>query len=443
MQFNSIEFLFLFLPLFLAAYYLLPGQYRKLLLVSGSFLFYGFSCGGQYWTLLMLAGVVLLTYVSCRFLEQQKDLVLFTAVVSMLALTLIFLKLWQGGKYLPAGASFFLFQAAACVIAVYRGTGTSERSLLDYSAQIVMFPKLLSGPLMDPGQLQEQSRNVTVNRQRLRDGLQLLIAGLGMKVLLANRLGGLWAQPAVLGYETVSTAAAWLAIAGYTMQLYFDFYGYSLMAVGIGRMLGYDLPHNFRDPYVSKTVSEFYRRWHITLGAWFRDNLYIPLGGSREGTLRTILNLAVVWAVTGLWHGVGGNYMLWAGFLLFFIILERLFLGKLLNRSRILCHFYLVFVIVLSWIPFAIGSWSEMVLFCSRLFGVGGNLCSALDFGQWIRMYAGLLTAGVIFMTPLPGKLFRKIRHSAVTDILLAVLFWFVVYYISTAAQDPFMYFQY
>ena len=443
MQFNSIEFLFLFLPLFLAAYYFLPASLRTGLLVLGSLGFYGFSCAGRYWWLLLLAAAAAWSYFSCLILEKRKHPRILACSLAAPCLVLIVLKLFRGGSYLPAGASFFLFQTAACIIAVYRTGLSAERSFLHHCAQIMMFPKLLSGPLMEPRDLQNQSHNPRISRDRFREGLQLLILGLGMKVLLANRLGGLWVQPGVLGYETISTAAAWLALIGYTMQLYFDFYGYSLMAMGIGKMLGFDLPENFRDPYISKTVSEFYRRWHISLGAWFRENLYFPLGGNRKGTGRTVFNLAVVWAFTGLWHGTGGNYLLWAGFLFFLITMERLFLGKWLNKSRVLCHVYLVFVILLSWIPFAIGSWDEMLVFCGRLFGAGGNLYSSMDFGEWIRMYAGLLFAGVLLMTPIPRKLLSRLRDSILGDVLLVCLFWVVVYYISTAAQDPFMYFRY
>lgn len=443
MQFNSIEFLFLFLPVFLAGYYLFKGVWRTGFLVLGSLVFYGLSCGGRYWWLGLLAAVTLWSYGSGILLEKKRNPWIFAGCIGVLAAALVFLKLYRGGIYLPAGASFFLFQAGAYIISLYRHNLPAEKNLLHHCAHIMMFPKLLSGPLMEPRDLQNQSRNVRLSREKLHDGLQLLILGLGMKVLLANRLGGLWVQPGVLGYETISTAAAWLAILGYTMQLYFDFYGYSLMAMGIGKLLGYELPENFRDPYISKTVSEFYRRWHVTLGAWFRENLYIPLGGSRKGDLRTILNLAVVWAFTGLWHGTGGNYLLWAGFLFLMILLERLFLGKWLNRSKVLCHVYLVFVIVLSWIPFAMGNWDEMTVFCSRLFGIGGNLYSPFDFGEWITMYAGLLVAGVALMTPVPRKWLGRLRNTVLGDILLVVLFWAVVYYISTAAQDPFMYFQF
>jgi len=305
-----------------------------------------------------------------------------------------------------------------------------------------MFPKLLSGPLMMPAQLHAEQDSKT-DHQNIHDGIQLLILGLALKVILANRLGGLWAQPAIAGYENISTQAAWLALTAFSMQLYFDFYGYSLMATGLGRILGFELPKNFDNPYASKTVSEFYRRWHMTLGLWFREYVYIPLGGNRGGALKTIVNLAVVWLFTGIWHGVGGNYLIWAMFLFTMIVLERLFLGKWLKKSHILCHVYLVFVILLSWLPFAVGDWNQMVIFLGRLFGIGAPPFNPKDYILWGQSYFGLMTAGVILATPLPEKLWKKVNHTLIADVLLVILFWVCIYFISTAAQDPFLYFQY
>ena len=286
----------------------------------------------------VLCVCTLLTYLAGLAVAKSASKKVLGFYLFVLASILIYFKLYEGGAYLPAGMSFYLFQMAAYLIDVYRCQVKPVHNLLAFSGQMVMFPKLLSGPLMEPKYLQLQDRFCASNGSHIHEGLQTLILGLGLKVVLANRLGGLWSQVAVLGYENVSTPFAWMALAAYAMKLYFDFWGYSLMANGLGKMLGYDLPENFIDPYASKTVSEFYRRWHATLGAWFRDYLYIPLGGNRKGTLRTILNLAIVWLFTGLWHGVGGNYVLWAAFLFVMIVNERLWLGKLMKRSHVICH---------------------------------------------------------------------------------------------------------
>ena len=443
LQFNSIEFLFCFFPLFLIGYYAVPVGGRNFFMVAGSLVFYAISCAGNYWWLGLLVCITLIAYVIAMLLAEHPGRGLLLFSLGLMLGVLILFKLYQGGKLLPVGISFYLFQLSAYIIDVYRGRLQSERKLMRFFAQIFMFPKLLSGPLMDPRELQVQSQFYGPNREKLHGGLQVFILGLCLKVLVANRLGGLWNLTAGIGYENISPIFAWMVLLGYALQLYFDFYGYSLMAVGIGKMLGYDLPQNFLTPYASKTVSEFYRRWHATLGAWFREYLYFPLGGSRKGTLRTIFNLAVVWLFTGLWHGIGGNYLVWAGFLFLLIVNERLWLGKLMKKSHVLCHVYVPFVILLSWVPFAIGDWQQMVIFLGRLFNRMGSTQMANDFVLWGKDYFGILSAGVILATPLPQWICRKVKDTVIADLVLFVLFWVVVYFVSTAAQDPFMYFQY
>ena len=443
MQFNSIQFIFGFLPLFLAVYYIFPPKARNVVLILGSLAFYTFSSSGNYRPAVLLVLCTVLTFLAGLTLSRPSRGWLLAVYLLLMAALLTFFKVYAGGKHLPAGMSFYLFQMAAYLIDVYRLKFLPERNLLAFAGQMTMFPKLLSGPLMNPRQLQLQCKYITPSYDEFHEGLQELIVGLGLKVLLANRLGGLWAQPAIIGYKSISTPAAWLALIGYAMQLYFDFYGYSMMAIGLGRMLGYSLPRNFNDPYAAKSVSEFYRRWHVTLGSWFREYVYFPLGGSRKGKLRTVLNLAVVWLLTGLWHGVGGNSLLWAGFLCLLIINEHLWMGKLLKKTHVIGRLYTAFVILLSWIPFAVGDWNQMLVFCGRLFGFCGEALNPRDFILWGRDYVGILAAGVVFATPLPRKIWEKVRYSTAADIVLFVLFWVVVYYIATAAQDPFLYFQF
>lgn len=443
MQFNSLTFLFNFLPLFLAVYYIVPVKWRNFVLVVGSFVFYGLGCGGNFWWLKLLAGLILVTYLMGILLQRFRKGWLLGAELLVLFGCLMFFKRYDGGNLLPAGLSFYLFQMAAYLMDIYRMMIPAEGRFIRYAAQCSMFPKLMCGPLMEPAVLTEQVRKRQFQCSEFHRGLQELIAGLGMKVLLANRLGGLWSQAAVFGYESISVPFAWMALVAYALRLYFDFFGYSLMGIGVGRMLGFQLPENFLEPYSAKTVGDFYRRWHATLGRWFREYVYIPLGGNRKGMIRTLLNLGVVWLLTGIWHGNGGNYLIWAGFLCLMIILERLFLGKLLNRSRVICHIYLVLIILLSWVPFAIGDFSRMTVFLGRLFGVGGAGLNPRDFLLWGQRYLALLLAGVFFATPVPRRLWGKLRHYLLFDVLLLVLFWVSIYFIATAAQDPFLYFQY
>lgn len=443
MQFNSVTFLFAFFPLFLAVYYILPKLWRNGLLVLGSIFFYYFASANKVLVLGLLLGFVLFTYIIAQLLRRPGRGGVLTLALTVMAAVLIFLKCYRGGRYLPAGLSFYLFQLAAYLIDVYRRAIRPDGGLVNYATQAMMFPKLLMGPLMDPKDLQVQVRKPDYSFYNFHQGLQELVVGLAMKVLLADRVGGLWGQAGAIGYESISTPFAWLALIAYAMRLFFDFWGYSIMARGLGRMLGFDIPENFLDPYASRSVSEFWRRWHASLGAWFRNYIYIPLGGNRKGAVRTFVNLLVVWAFTGLWHGVGGNYMLWAGILFFFIILERVGLRRVLKHAGPLSHIYTVVVILISWIPFAIGDWNEMLIFFGRIFGTSGKTLNASDYLIFGKQYLWLLLAGVFCATPLPRKICSKIKDHPLTDVAIFVLFWIVVYFICTSSQDPFLYFQY
>ncbi len=443
LQFNSIGFLCVFLPVFLAVYYIVPAAWRKYVLILGSVLFYAFSGERSLLWLGLLLAAALGTYFLGLWLGKGGGPWVLGISLGILGGTLAFFKLYQGGTWLPAGMSFYLFQMAAYLIDVFRGRLRAEGGLAEYVSGVVMFPKLLSGPLVSPASLQYQASHPQYRLDQVHFGLGELILGLSLKVILGDRLGGLWTQAKMVGYESISTPFAWMALLAFALRLYLDFWGYSLMAMGLGRMLGYHLPRNFREPYTAKTVSDFYRRWHVTLNAWFREYLYIPLGGSRKGTYRTILNLAVVWAATGFWHGVGGNYLIWAAFLWLMIVVERLWTGPWLEKSRVAGHVYTVFVILLSWVPFAIGDLGQMTIFLGRLFGLGGPALNPWDFWQLLTQYGGLLAAGLLLATPLPRRVWQALRGSWAADAALFLLFWAVVYFMATSAQDPFQYFQF
>lgn len=445
MQFNSVQFLFCYLPLFLVIYYLVPAKWRNIPLLIGSLLFYGFNA--SLWMFIPMLVLTIVAYIIGKYMDSVRNGAMFTICMVYFLFVLIFFKLYAGGTFLPIGISFYLFQISAYLFSVYQRKMEAETNLLHFSTQILMFPKLLSGPIAYAASLQQQTAHRDYLPAEFHKGLRELIVGLALKVLLANRLGGLWAQAGVVGYGHISPGFAWLALIAYAMRLYFDFYGYSLMAVGIGRMLGFQLPQNFDDPYASRSVSEFYRRWHITLGAWFREFIYIPMGGNRKGLGRTIMNLLFVWLLTGLWHGVGGNYLLWALIIVCAVILERLFLGKWLKKSYVLCHIYTIFVILLSWVPFAIGDWGQMASFFGRLFAMSGETVNPLDFVHLAKTYAWMLLAGLVLATPFPKWIVKKMPESKIVDVVIDIgmfiLFWITVYFVATSAQDPFLYFQY
>lgn len=441
MQFTSISFLFYYLPIFLVLYHMADPRLKNGVLLLGSILYYGLVVQWDLLSMAVLLLVTVFTYLVGLIVSRRNMRWMFPVAMVTLAGVMVFFKCVDDGKLFPVGMSFYLFQAAAYLICVFQNKMQPENRMTDFASQLLMFPKVTSGPLCDPADLQRQCHNRRMTLKDFHRGLQLLILGMALKVLLANRIGSLWNQSAVIGYENLSTPFAWLSLIGYAMKLYFDFFGYSVMAMGLGRMLGFQLPRNFDDPYTSRSVSEFYRRWHVSLGNWFRNCIYIPMGGNRHGLLRTVFNLAVVWLFTGLWHGVGGNYLLWAGVLLFFIILERLFLRKLLDKSHVLSRVYTIFVILISWVPFAIGDNQQMLIFLSRLFGMGQAHADRAEFVYWFKAYAAMLIPGALLMTGLPGKLWYWIEDSFLADLICFVLFWICVYFIATASQDPFTYF--
>lgn len=449
MGFNSLPFVFLFLPLFLAAYYLVPARWRLTLLAAGSGLFYLLGVRQRPWCLALLLGMTLLVWLLGRRLRPGQSRGLLTAGLVLLFGSLFFFKyagLLGVSLALPLAISFYSFQLAAYLIDVFRGRVAAEGSLLRFAAGIWMFPRLLSGPLMDPVSLQEQLAQPP--RPTLTDfdsGLRDFILGLAMKVLLANQIGGLWRQVQNIGFESISTPLAWLGLVAYSLQLYLDFCGYSWMALGLGRMLGFRLPRNFEHPYVARSMQDFWRRWHISLGAWFRDYVYIPLGGSREGRGRTCLNLLAVWLLTGLWHGSTVNFLLWGLFLCALIVLERLWLGRYLRRSRLLSRLYMLLMIPLSWMLFAITDPGQLCIYLGRLFPIAsqGIAVKAGDWLQYGGQYGWLLLVGLLLSTPLPERLWDRLRNSLWGTVFLFLLFWGSVYAMSVATNDPFLYFSF
>lgn len=439
MQLYSISFLFYFLPLFLGVYYIVPDKEKTLVTIIGSSIFYLLQDGSGLWQWFLLLGLTGSVYLIGGELCKRYGKILLICTLSVFALLLLFFKFFRGGELLPPGMSFYLFQMAAYLIDVRRKRLEPENSLISFGGQILLFPKLLSGPLMMPRSLQAQLHHPRVNLHRFHDGLQELIAGLAMKVLLADRLAGLWNQAVIIGYDSLSPLAAWAALAAFAMRLYFDFHGYSMMAVGLGKMMGFELPRNFEHPYAARSVSDFFRRWHITLGAWFRDYVYIPLGGNRKGTWRMARNILTVWLLTGLWHGVGGNYLFWGVFLGLLIVMEKLWHGKLLERIGIGTHIYTIAAIMLSWAAFAVGQWDQLVVFLGQLFGLGGGKYGAAE----TLRYLPVLLPGLLFLTPLPGRLFDWLREKYWFDFLMFILFWVSIYYVATVRQDPFLYFQF
>ena len=458
MSFSDLTFLFYFLPLFFAVYYLVPFRCKNAVLVLGSAAFYFLGAGAR--DALLLGASILFHFCLARAMDgktvrARKALLLFGLCADLFGL--VYFKyaaflLENLGKLtgqtfspvhlaLPLGVSFYLFQSAGYLIDVYRGA-RAERNPVDFSAFVLAFPQLTMGPILRYDEWRGALKERTIARGDVLLGFECFAVGLCFKVLLADQLAPLWASLERIGYGYLSTPLAWLGAASYSLQLYFDFSGYSLMAMGLGQMLGLRVPRNFDLPYTARSVSEFYRRWHITLGTWFRDYLYIPLGGSRRGKARTALALTVVWVFTGLWHGASWNFVLWGVMLLAFILLEKFCIGSFLREHRLLSHLYLLFVIPQTWVVFRITKLSDIGAYFSRLFPFFGthSAVSAQDALKLLSSCWWLLLLSVLFCLPQPRRFYEKHRGTLLIDLPLFVLFWVCVYFIATSSGNAFLY---
>lgn len=443
MVFSSIEFLLYFLPVFILVYIIVPQKLKNVVLVLGSMVFYAY---GDLFGLGLLAVSTAVNYLLARVIHRRTGLV---AALAVNIGVLILFKYYQGGAMLPMGISFYTFQIASYLVDVYRGEVAAERNFIDFAAYVMMFPKLVMGPITSYKDLRRQLHRRRCDAECMQDGLKLFILGLGGKVLLADRLALLWNEVQVTGFESISTPLAWIAAVAYSLQLYFDFAGYSVMAMGLGRMLGFKLPENFRQPYMSASVREFYRRWHMSLGNWFCKYVYIPLGGSRKGEGRTVCNLLAVWLLTSLWHGITPNFMVWGMGICLLIVLERQ-VGRLWRRvtrnkagskAPMICHLYLVAVIPVTWMCFAITDLEQLGIYLRRMFGLGDAV--AMYVGDWQKAlgdYGLLLAAGIVASTPLVRWIYQKLEKKWFGMILLAACFWFCIHRILLQGENPFMY---
>lgn len=348
---------------------------------------------------------------------------------------------------LPIGISFYTFQAMSYLIDVYNGRTSYEKSLPGFGVYISMFPQLIAGPIVNYTSIKSQIKRRKISLKMVEEGLREFTIGLGLKVLIANRVGGLWTDIQTIGYESISTPLAWLGLIAFSLQIYFDFYGYSLMAKGLGYMLGFRLPSNFAHPYMATSMTEFWRRWHITLGSWFREYVYIPLGGNRNGFWRTLRNHLIVWLLTGLWHGASWNFVLWGFTLFVLMMIEKIGLGKILERYPVIGHGYMLFAIPLTWMLFAITDLSQIGIYVQRLFpflGEAGKFAYyAGDYLKYGKLYAISMCAGLLFMTYGPRNLYNRWKKSPVSAVVLLVVFWGCIYCIKRGMDDPFLYFRF
>ncbi len=443
-------------------YLFIPEKYRNIVLLSGSLLFY--AAGEPYYVLLLILSILINYGAGKLILDKEKKTaknVLILSLIYNFGMLFIF-KYWDfaagilnrlsAGETipvlslsLPLGISFYTFQIVSYLFDCYRGKWKEKTDFVSFAAYVTMFPQLVAGPIVKYEEVAERMKARKIRAKSVESGLKLFSIGLGLKVLLANQIGTLWNTLMSAGPGNLSAAAAWMGAFAYSFQIYFDFWGYSLMAKGLGKMLGFRIPRNFNNPYTSRSVSEFWRRWHITLGRWFREYLYIPLGGNRKGFFRTVFNLFVVWSLTGLWHGASFNFVLWG--LLFFglIALEKKGFGKWLESKKIAGHLYVILLIPVTWMVFAITDMRQLLHYLQNMIGIhlSDVIVGSEQVVRYLKEYGVLFIFCILFSTSCPMDLYRKYKQKWYVIAIIVVIFCLSVYEIMSGSDNPFLYFRF
>jgi alginate O-acetyltransferase complex protein AlgI len=483
MLFSSIIFLFQFLPLCLLLYFLAGKRLRNLLLLIASLVFYAW--GESYYVLLMLVSILvnyLCGLMIDRYRGRQAARGFLIAAIAFNVLSISVFKyanflvdnlntlLSQVGVgpielapiHLPIGISFFTFQAMSYVVDVYRRDASAQRNPLNIGLYIALFPQLIAGPIIRYHDIAAQLIRRRVRLDDFSYGIERFVVGLGKKVLIANQVAIIADQVFSVPYETLTPGVAWLGVLCYTLQIYFDFSGYSDMAIGLGRMFGFHFLENFNYPYFSRSIREFWRRWHISLSSWFRDYLYIPLGGNHAGPLRTYLNLLIVFFLCGLWHGASWNFVIWGLLHGLFLVIERLGFEKILNRCwSPLRHLYVMLVVCTGWVFFRTENLSAAIHYLAAMAGLNPSLDLQQQPFVQVDFYIRLaIAAGILFSTPVLRPLRGSIEgiigigRPKAADVLsgsigilntlaLAVLFYASVLFLAAGAYNPFIYFRF
>ena len=464
MLFSSIPFLYTFLPCVLILYFLVPGWLKNTVLLLSSLFFYAW--GEPRFVVFMVIAIVQ-GYVFGLLAEKFRDrpkrakLCLWASAVVSLGLlcyckyadffisgfnTLTGLSLPLLHVALPIGISFYTFQILSYVIDVYRRDARVQKNIAAFGTYVTLFPQLIAGPIVRYADVDDQLRERTHSLTLFASGCRTFICGLAKKILLANAAGAMWnslsaaAEPDALG--------AWLAIVFYTFQIYFDFSGYSDMAIGLGKMFGFSFRENFYYPYVSESITEFWRRWHISLSTWFREYVYIPLGGNRRGVGRTYFNLFCVWLLTGLWHGASWNFVLWGLYYFALLVIEKTFLLRLLERApKFLRHIYSMAAVIFGWLLFVIEDVFSIGAYLSRMFGGTGVFATQITVYELVRNLV-FLAILILASTPAPKKLWYKLYSKGtpwriVQSVVCAIAFVLCIAYLVDSSYNPFLYFRF
>lgn len=466
MLFSSITFLFYFIPCVTALYFAAPKRMKNCVLLLSSLFFYGW--GEPKFLIFMLISIVQ-GYLFGRLIEkyrQQKRSKIFLTVSAAFSLCLLGYCKYADffiGNYnavtglsvpmlkiaLPIGISFYTFQILSYVIDVYRGDVSAQRNFIDLAAYISMFPQLIAGPIVRYSDIAPQLENRTHSLEAAAAGIRRFVIGLSKKILIANTLGELVSL--FKASDEISAAYYWLYAIAYTLHIYFDFSGYSDMAIGLGRIFGFHFPENFNYPYISSSVTEFWRRWHMSLGSWFRDYLYIPLGGNRVKKPRWLMNICIVWMATGLWHGAEWNFVLWGVMFAVILMAEKLWLLKPLKKLRVVSHIYVLFLVIISFVIFDAANVPDAFKCLGAMFGAADIPAVSAECVYYLKSYAVILLIAAVGATPLPSAAVRRLRSNGRGESLVNLcepifLTLFIVVctaFLIDGSFNPFLYFRF
>ncbi len=464
MVFSDSVFLFMFLPLTLAVYYAVPFAFKNTVLFLTGLLFYAW--GEPVYVLIMLLSTAI-DYCAGRLMDRfdsNKKIRKATLLVSVV-MNLSLLGIFKYGSFfigsvngifgsaipdpglpLPIGISFFTFQSMSYTIDLYRRNIKVQKNFIDFAAFVTMFPQIVAGPIVRYEDVSAQLACRRIDLRSMSDGITRFVCGMCKKVLIANSIGALWTDVKAQDYASMPAATAWLGIAAFTLQIYFDFSGYSDMAIGLGKMLGFDFPENFRYPYNSKSIAEFWRRWHITLGDWFKSYVYFPLGGSRGSTAATIRNTLIVWLLTGLWHGASWNFILWGLYYGVLIILEKFVFRRLLERTpSALRHILTMLAVVFGWVIFEITSPASELEFVKAMLGFGGSFANSFTLNA-LHNYAVTFIAAIAISTGIPLKMCKKLPEKRADTLSLvgeAAGMTACIACLVDSGYNPFLYFNF
>ncbi len=457
MVFSSVSFLYYFLPITLIFYFLMPQKIKNLVLLIMSLIFYFY---GEPRYIIVLIFSCFYNYYFGKLIDKSKNKKAYLIINLITNFGILFyFKYFNffleninsiiGTNYslyiiMPIGISFFTFQATSYIIDIYNGKVKSAKNILTFATYLTLFPQLIAGPIVRYETIEKELQSRKINYELFGQGVRRFIIGLSKKVMIANVLGELSQSLLNIGQTTI--LSHWLVAISDTLQIYFDFSGYSDMAIGLGLMFGFKFLENFNYPLTARSITDFWRRWHISLSSWFKDYVYIPLGGSKEGNFKRYRNILIVWMITGFWHGASWNFVLWGLYFAVFLIVEKIFLLKILNKHKIIGHIYTIIIVIVSFVIFNRTNFNDIQLFLKNMFGLGNLYFTNIETNYYLKNYIFIILTAIICSISYK-KIYTKIKdnkiYNIIEPIIIIILFILCTAYIVDESFNPFLYFRF